>query len=311
MTDESVLGGLHHVTAIAGPPEANLAFYTGTLGLRLVKKTVNFDDPGTYHLYYGDEEGRPGSILTFFPWRHAARGRTGIGMVAATSFEAPPGSIDAWSERLPGGGASVVGRGERFGQEVLSFVDPDGLPLEIVAPDGAGDVRGDEPEITGAFHSVTLNVEPVDPTARLLGDVLGYRLEKESDERLRFRSPRARRAAVVDLLKSGTRSRGRSGAGVVHHIAFRVGSEEEQLAWKERLEAAGRQVTPVRDRQYFKSIYFREPGGVLFEIATDPPGFTLDESIQELGTSLKLPPWLEPHRGRIEGQLDELSSPLS
>ncbi len=313
MKEKETLGGLHHVTAIAGAPEANRSFYVGTLGLRLVKKTVNFDDPGTYHLYYGVGDGRPGSIITFFPWTYAARGRPGTGSVAATAFEVAAESLERWAEHLAACGVTISERSERFGEEVLSFADPDGLPLELIGTDRARPAsarQAAKPAIRG-LRSVTLDVHPHDDTLRLLTDVLGFSVAGESDRRLRLRSGRAAGADVVDLLKTAAVRRGRSGAGTIHHIAFRVASEEEQLSWKTRLEAAGRRVTPVRNRQYFKSVYFREPGGVLFEIATDSPGFTLDEAPAELGTSLKLPPWLEPRRQQIEARLQKLPSPAS
>ena len=303
------LGGLHHVTAIAGPPRDNLAFYVGTLGLRLVKKTVNFDDPATYHLYYGDTEGRPGSILTFFPWTYASQGHTGTGMVAATTFEVPLGSIAEWADRLGKAGANVADRQERFGEEVLPFHDPDGLPLELAATSRASQQGGNEGIGVRGFHSVTLDVAELDDTAQLLGDIFAFRVDDESDGRLRFRTDRSSRADVIDVLKGDGSTSGRPGVGTVHHIAFRVDSEQEQLEWRDRLDAAGYRVTPVQDRQYFKSIYFREPGGILFEIATDPPGFTLDESLDELGTMLKLPPWLEPRRVQIEAYLEHLPTP--
>lgn len=308
-TSKAALGGIHHVTAIAGPAAQNLAFYVRTLRLRLVKKTVNFDDPGTYHLYYGDEQGRPGTIMTFFPWAHAVKGRAGTGMVAATSFEVPAGSLTEWGDHLAAAGVSIAERGARFGEEVLSFYDPDGLPIELIGTTRAReDGIGSSTAIRG-FRAVTLDVSPAKPTARLLVDVFGYEIEAESGDRLRFRVPESDRGDVIDVLRDGPVSRGRSGAGTIHHVAFRVSSEEEQLQWKDRLESAGHRVTSIRDRQYFKSIYFREPGGVLFEIATDPPGFTLDESVDELGTSLKLPEWLESRRDEIESQLGELNVP--
>lgn len=308
MTEPSTLGGLHHVSAIAGGAAENHAFYTTVLGMRLVKKTVNFDDPGTYHLYYGDGEGRPGGILTFFPWANAVRGRSGAGMVAATALEVPEGSLDAWRIRLIDAGIQTQDTVERFGEEVLAFEDPHGLSLEFVASERASP-DGDASDDVSGFHSVSLVSRDLRATATLLTDVFGFSEAGETEDRLRFRTERLGPGSVVDVLTRGSGASGRMGAGAVHHVAFRVDSEDEQRHWKRRLEAAGYAVTPIRDRQYFKSIYFREPGGILFEIATDPPGFLIDEALEELGSALKLPPWLEPRRDHIEARLQDLSPP--
>ncbi|HSM56041.1 MAG TPA: ring-cleaving dioxygenase [Candidatus Sulfomarinibacteraceae bacterium] len=307
---EAQLGGIHHITAIAGDPQRNLDFYTQVLGLRMVKLTVNFDDPGTYHFYFGDRAGAPGTILTFFPWAGARRGQRGNGQVATTAFSVPAGSLDYWQERLAQHDVAVAERVQRFGEEVLPFRDPDGLHLELVADEAAaGDpwTEGPAPadHAIRSFHHATLWEADVEPTAVLLTEAMGFELAGQDGDRFRFRAAEGP-AGVVDILRRSGEPSGRMGAGIVHHIAYRTASDEEQQAWRERLLAQGQQVTPVRDRQYFRSIYFREPGGVLFEIATDLPGFATDEALEELGMELKLPPWLEPRRAELEQVLPRL-----
>ncbi len=303
----SPLSGLHHVSAIAGPPQPNVDFYVGALGLRLVKRTVNFDDPGTYHLYYGDEAGRPGTAMTFFPWANAVPGRAGGGMPSATAFSVPSDSLDFWMGRFADRALDFDAPTERFGDAVLALADPDGLPLELVAHDAApAEPIPDERAIRG-FHSVTLALADLTPTAKVLTDVFGWDEIGEEGGRLRFRAPGSGPASVVDLVR--TDERGRPGAGTVHHIAFRARGDDEQRAWRDALRTAGLRPTDVKDRQYFRSIYFREPGGVLFEIATDGPGFTADESVADLGASLKLPPWLEARRATIAQRLPPLTLP--
>ena len=298
--------GIHHVTAIAGDPARNLAFYAGVLGMRLVKKTVNFDDPGSYHLYYGDASGSPGTILTFFPWPGARRGRWGTGQVGTVTFAVPPGSLTWWSERLKAHGVNAERR-EVLGEERLAFEDPDGLHLEIATPPavhGSAWPQGPVPEehaIRG-FAQVTLAVDDHARTARLLTDAMKFRPVVEAAHRFRYAAGEGS-AAHVDVLEIPDAGPGRIAVGNVHHVAWRVAGEAEQLEWRERLTQHGVNVTPVLDRQYFRSIYFREPGGVLFEIATDPPGFAIDEPADRLGTTLRLPPWLEPQRARIESVL--------
>jgi glyoxalase family protein len=309
---EKRIPGIHHVTAIASDPQQNVNFYTDTLGLRLVKLTVNFDDPGTYHLYYGDELGHPGTILTFFPWPGARRGRRGTGQAAATAFSVAEGTLDFWEERLRARDVSVGERQNRFGQEVLPFLDPDWMQLELVAHAGA---EGLAPWAGGAvdghrairgFHGVTLWQKNIEATARLLTGTLGFRLEGISGPRTRYRAASGGPGAVVDLLEMPDGQQGTSGAGTVHHVAWRAQDDEEQLAWQRDISKSGHYVTQVMDRQYFRSIYFREPGGVLFEIATDPPGFAHDEPPAELGSHLKLPSWLEPQRDTIQAALPSL-----
>lgn len=300
------LKGLHHVTAVAGDPQRNLDFYAGTLGLRLVKQTVNFDDPGTYHLYYGDDSGAPGSILTFFPWVGARRGTRGTGEVQTTALSVPPSSLDYWLERLREQkvAAERVREGP-FEDQAVRLVDPDGMGLELVE---AAEAPG--PHAIGGLHGVTAVVRDARRTAELLTGQLGYRLEAEEKERFRFVAGEEGAAGRrIDLLVLTREMPGRPGAGSVHHIAFRVADESAQLAWRERLLELGYQVSPVMDRDYFRSIYFREAGGILFEIATDGPGFAVDESLERLGQSLKLPRWIEPQRERIMAALPPLHLP--
>lgn len=307
--------GLHHVTAIAGDAQANLDVYAGLLGLRLVKRTVNFDDPGTYHLYYGDETGRPGTIMTFFPWKGAGRGTLGAGQIAATAFSIPQGSIGYWHDRLRGAHLPAEEPRSRFDQEVLAFADPDGLRLELVA-DPAADAMapwhgGPVPEIHAirSFHGITLLERSLDETASVLTEHLGYTPGETSGARHRFVAADSPFAGRLDVLVQPELGDGRVAVGSVHHAAFRIDDDEAQDGWRASAVAAGLHVTPRQDRNYFHSLYFREPGGVLFEIATDPPGFTVDEPVEELGRSLRLPQWLEGQRERIEGLLPTLDAP--
>jgi glyoxalase family protein len=316
-----IMPGLHHVTAICGPPQPNLDFYVGRLGQRLVKKTVNFDSPDTYHLYYGDRTGSPGTILTFFPFVDAGPGRAGPGMASALAYAVPSGGLDAWIGRLAEDGIEFEGPSERFGERFISVIDPDGMRVELIELGRANESSGaDEPPepasgepFADGFHSATLWISDLAPTARVLTDLFGYEAVGHETqgglERLRFRSPLRARGSVVDLVRSDTRSIGLQGAGTIHHVAFRAEDDTAQREWRERALTAGLDVTPVIDRQYFNAIYFREPGGVLFEIATDPPGFAIDEAPGELGTQLKLPPRYEAHRRNIERVLPNLRVP--
>lgn len=291
--------GLHHVTAISGPPQRNLDFYAGTLGQRLVKRTVNFDAPDTYHLYYGNAGAEPGSILTFFPFVDAGPGRAGPGAASAVAYAVP--DLAPWAERLRGQAEPAMA--ERFGGRVLLLTDPDGMLVELVEEDG-----GD-----GAFHSATLWLADLGPTARLLVEHFGYEEVGEAvsggETRLRLQSPGKGRASILDLVRTEAPAAAAQGAGSIHHVAFRAESDAVQEGWRERLRAAGFNVTPVIDRQYFNAIYFREPGGVLFEIATDPPGFAVDEPEAALGQALKLPAKYEAVRDRIEAILPPLTLP--
>lgn len=293
----ALISGIHHVTAIASDPQANIDFYTGLLGLRLVKKTVNFDDPGSYHFYYGDYSGTPGTIMTFFPWPGARRGRKGNGQVTVTSFAVPRNSIGEWVEKLSKADVDFDGPITRFGEEVLVFNDPDGLHLEVV---GSTDDEGDA---IRSFHSATISEEGYESTARLLTETMGFRHAGEEGNRFRFAAGDGGPSKIVDVLCSPDAARGMVSAGTVHHIAWRTPDAEQQLRWRGMLVGLDYNVSPVMDRNYFESIYYREPGGVLFEIATDAPGFTVDEPLEALGTNLKLPPQYEPMRARIEAAL--------
>jgi glyoxalase family protein len=305
--------GIHHVTAIAGPARRNLAFYTGALGLRLVKRTVNFDDPGTWHLYFGDGEGRPGTILTFFPWEQTAPGRLGAGQAVETGFRVPEASLEWWAQRLAGRGVAHRAPERRFGLSVLAFADPDGTALALVGVPGAeaepawsdGAIPA-EHAIRG-FHGVTLLLAEAGPTAAVLEDVLGFVPAGSESAVTRFRAPGTDRGGIVDLRVGAGLPPGRMGGGAIHHVAFRAMDDAAQAAMAERLRCRhGLGVTEQKDRCYFRSVYFREPGGVLFEIATDVPGFLVDEPAAALGRALKLPPFLEPRRRAIEAALPAL-----
>lgn len=315
--NDKSIAGIHHVTAITADAQANIDFYCGVLGLRLVKLTVNFDDPGSYHLYYGDAMGRPGTILTFFAWPGASRGRIGPPQVGATAFAAPARAMDYWAGRLKEKSIKAQADVDRFGEKVLGFADPDGLGLEIVGvaePMGqpwSGGPIPTEYAIHG-FHSITILEEGYENTARLLTDVMGF--EAVASERDRFRYCAGAGEGIgsrVDLVCVPDARCGELGAGVVHHVAFRTPDDRQQEAWREKIAGLRLNVSPVMDRVYFHSIYYREPGGVLFEIATDNPGFTVDEPTEDLGTKLKLPPWLEPHRAAIEAAVPPLRLPGS
>jgi glyoxalase family protein len=297
--------GIHHVTAIATDPQRNLDFYTEVLGLRLVKRTVNFDDPGTYHFYFGDETGSPGTILTFFPWPNAGRGSSGVGQTTVTSFSVPEHALAYWEQRLRSAGVPVEASGKRFEEDVLTFADPDGLKLEIVAHAKARQVQTwtgtDVPveySIRG-FHSVTLSERKLEPTIETL-ETMGFRKVAEEGNRFRFEVGEGGDGTRVDVLSLAAGSRGHVAAGSVHHVAFRVADDESQTEWRKHLIQNGLSVTPVQDRNYFHSIYFHEPGGVLFELATDPPGFTIDEPVESLGEHLKLPESFKHFREEIE-----------
>jgi glyoxalase family protein len=312
--------GIHHITAIAGDPQENLDFYIGVLGLRLVKRTVNFDDPSSYHFYFGDNVGSPGTIITFFPWPGARRGSRGSGQVTAVSFATPKNSIAFWNERLRVNNVLAEEIGARFGHEALRFLDPAGLMLELiesaVIPSEVEAFRGGIFEETstgsldfarddgvaerriGGFAAPTLQVRHLDRTEKLLTEVFGFEFVGEENNR-RLRGSGSNAAAEVDLVTSDA-GFGQIAAGSVHHLAFRAADDDQQLHFREELVARGLHVTPVIDRQYFHSIYFREPNGILFEIATDGPGFLTDESADELGETLKLPPMYESSRAEIE-----------
>jgi len=287
--------GLHHITAIAGSAQQNFDFYTRILGLRLVKKTVNFDDPGTYHLYYGDESGAAGTILTFFPWEGIGQGTEGVGMATEIGYAVPEGSLDFWLERFKENKVVTGEIAQRFGETILPFKDPDGLSLSLIIPEKA-DTRTPwetdtvKKEIaTRGFHSTTLSLQKIDETAKVLTDIFGYSLVSQEGNRYRFITDTVETASIVDILELPDGTRGRNAAGTNHHVAFRVKDEAAQMEFREKILSKNLQITPKIDRDYFFSLYFREPGGVLFEIATENPGFTADEPLNELGTHLMLP----------------------
>ncbi len=307
--------GIHHITAIASDPQRNLDFYAGTLGLRLVKLTVNFDDPSTYHLYYGDEIGRPGSLLTFFAWPGGERGRQGTGQASVVAFGIPSASLGFWIERLLAQGIKYEGPTRRFDEPVLTLTDPDGLLLELVA---TARVMSTTPWADGplppehairGLHGVTLWEDGDSGSADFLAETMSFAPGAEESGLLRLQSNDFGVGTVVNLRRAPGFWRGAGGVGTVHHVAFRAASDEAQLMKRAEIEAQGRGITPVIDRQYFHSVYFREPGGVLFEIATDGPGFLIDESRSELGTQLKLPPMYQPSRDQIEGVLPPVRLP--
>ena len=329
-TTKQPVQGLHHITVMASDPQRNIDFYAQVLGQRLVKTTVNFDDPGTYHLYYGDEVGTPGTIMTFFPWLHAMRGEVGNGETAAVAYGISADSLEYWQTRLREHEVEFDTT-RRFNNDGLSFEDPDGLRLELIAQNnGQGDA--DVPQETiqfwpnspvpqehalHGFHSVTLWLAKRDATEDLLLNHLGFTKVGEEDDpegkRTRYMGDSGGDSdgvgLFIDIVERPGKFPGRSGAGTVHHIALRTRNDTEQQAYLDYLREQGQHVTPVQDRQYFHSIYFREPGGVLFEIATDAPGFPDDEAVERLGSELKLPAWLEPHRAQIEAKLPEIRNP--
>ncbi len=302
--------GIHHVTAISGAPERNLDFYTRVLGLRLVKKTVNFDDPGTYHLYYGDAQGTPGTILTFFPLAHAAQGRLGTGEAQETAFRVPAASLGFWAHRFVEKGVTHGALEKRFGETVLPFSDGDGMQFALVGVAGAENEKGWNNGIPAAhairgFHGVTLLLGKAAPTARVLADVLGFRAAGEEGALTRYVTNDAL-GGHVTLREVGEFPRGKLGRGSMHHVAFRAAGDAAQAAMAGKAVALGLHVTEQKDRNYFRSVYFREPGGVLFEIATDDPGFAVDEPAESLGRALKLPRVLEPRRAELEARLPPL-----
>ena len=337
---EGVLG-IHHITAIARNPQRNIDFYSGLLGMRLVKLTVNFDDPTTYHLYYGDSLGHPGTILTFFPWSEAPKGYRGTGQVTAISFLIPNSSMSYWIDRLKRNGISFVGPSKRFSDEFVSFYDPDGLMLELISPPSSNDFRKQQKQhqpdnvwkespvtkehAVRGFHSATLSEEGYERTASLLDDTMGFKLVAKDSKEGRFRfgivennsnqegggaASSSSIGSIVDLVCQPDISRGYVGIGTVHHIAWRAASDKHQIDLRQRIvHEAHLNPTPVIDRIYFHSVYFREPGGILFEIATDPPGFAIDERPEDLGKQLKLPQWLEPVREKIKQVLPPVNLP--
>jgi glyoxalase family protein len=315
MVMDNTITGLHHVTAIAGDPQENLDFYVGVLGMRLVKRSVNQDVPGTYHLFYADAEGHPGSDLTFFPWPYMAPGRAGTGLTVEVALAIPAGSLDYWTDRVAAHGIHVGGSVQRFGERLFTFGDPHGLALALVetadrrdfAP-WAGSPVPQQHQIRG-LHGVRLLERNAAPTVDLLVNSLGFEEIGQEDAWRRFALPGSRSGRVLDLKEVPSQPQGTWGTGSVHHIAWRVPDDATQLRVQRRLFDARRSPTPVIDRFWFKSVYFREPGGALFEVATDGPGFAVDESVGELGTTLVLPPWLAAQRKQIEATLPPLRDP--
>ncbi|WP_313579904.1 ring-cleaving dioxygenase [Chishuiella sp.] len=309
---ENRILGLHHITAIAGNANRNLAFYTQVLGVRLVKKTVNFDDPGTYHFYFGNEEGTPGTILTFFPWEGIGKGINGSGLATHIGYSVPKGSLEFWKSRLQHFNINVE-EAEIFGEKLISFQDPDGLQLQFIESSTTDDRKvwttddiKEENALKG-FHNITLTLKNAAPTIKVLTDIFGYSLQKHEGQRYRFSTDAIETANLVDIIESNEIEAGKNMAGTNHHVAFRVKDEQILMEFREKVIAAGLNITTKINRDYFYSLYFREPGGILFEIATDNPGFTVDEPLNELGTSLKLPKQHEPLREKIEKVLPKLS----
>jgi glyoxalase family protein len=309
---ENRIMGLHHITAIAGDAQRNYDFYTKALGLRMVKKTVNFDDPGTYHFYYGDEVGTPGSILTFFPWQGIQKGRIGTGMATEIGYSVPKGSLEFWNNRFEELKIKHGAIGERFSEQYLPFEDPDGLLLNLIVPTSEDSRKPwttnnvKEDMAAKGFHSVVLTVRKVEPTAKILTDIFGYKLLIQEGNRFRFVTDAVTTANVVDIVEESNGSHGYNAGGTNHHVAFRAKDDDIMMEFREKVQSAGLNITEKIDRNYFYSLYFREPGGVLFEIASDNPGFATDETVNELGTHLMLPPQYEGYRKKIEEVLPAL-----
>ena len=306
------LNGLHHITAMAGDPQRNVDFYVGVLGLRLIKKTVNFDDPGTYHLYYGDYVGTPGTIVTFFPWPGARQGHPGAGQATKISFQVRRGSFAFWSERLTQKGVHFTKSCQRFGRVYLQFHDPDGIALEIVESETPRSIQpwtgsGVPPEhaLTG-FDGVTLTLDGYQKTSQLLIEIMGARFVGSEGDCFRHELGDGPEKAKVDLICQPAGFPSRGGVGLIHHVAWNTPSDDEEAKWLKQLTGAGFNTSPIIDRNYFHSIYYREPGHVLFEIATANPGFAIDEPVESLGEKLMLPDWLEPDRSALEAKLPAL-----
>jgi len=311
---ENKILGLHHITAIAGDAKRNFDFYSKILGLRFIKKTVNFDDPGTYHFYFGDEVGSAGTILTFFPWGEGIQqGRKGSGMATEIGYSVPKGSLDFWQKRFEQYNVIYNKPAEKFGEKYLTFLDPDGLKLELIESKTGDNRKGWETDevkadvATKGFHNITLTLNDIKPTVEILTEIFGYKLIDQDVNRYRYATDAVENAAIVDLVELADEKRGLNANGTVHHVAFRVKNDEILMHFREKIEAYGLSITPQIDRQYFHSLYFREPGGVLFEIATDNPGFTVDESLEELGQNLKLPAQYESQRASIENHLVKIN----
>ncbi|PIF29680.1 glyoxalase family protein [Flavobacterium sp. 9] len=311
---ENKILGLHHITAIAGDAKRNFNFYSNILGLRFIKKTVNFDDPGTYHFYFGDEVGSAGTILTFFPWGEGIQqGRKGSGMATEIGYSVPKGSLDFWQERFEKYNVIYNKPAEKFGEKYLTFLDPDGLKLELIESKTGDNRKAWETDevkadvATKGFHNITLTLNSIKATATILTDIFGYKLIDQDVNRYRYATDAVENAAIVDLVELPEEKRGLGANGTVHHVAFRVENDEILMHFREKIEEYGLQITQQIDRNYFHSLYFREPGGVLFEIATENPGFTVDEPLEELGKNLKLPAQYESDRAAIEAHLVKIN----
>jgi glyoxalase family protein len=311
---ENKILGLHHITAIAGDAKRNFNFYSNILGLRFIKKTVNFDDPGTYHFYFGDEVGSAGTILTFFPWGEGIQqGRKGSGMATEIGYSVPKGSLDFWQKRFEKYNVIYNKPAEKFGEKYLTFLDPDGLKLELIESKTGDNRKPWETEevkadvATRGFHNITLTLNSIKATAAILTEIFGYKLIEQDVNRYRYATNAVENAAIVDLVELAEEKRGHVANGTVHHVAFRVENDEILMHFREKIEEYGLSITPQIDRNYFHSLYFREPGGVLFEIATENPGFMVDESLEELGKNLKLPAQYESDRAAIETRLVKIN----
>ncbi|MDR6966070.1 glyoxalase family protein [Flavobacterium arsenatis] len=311
---ENTLLGLHHITAIAGDAKRNFDFYSNVLGLRFIKKTVNFDDPGTYHFYFGDEVGSAGTILTFFPWGEGIQqGRKGSGMATEIGYSVPKGSLGFWQERFEKYNVIYNKPAEKFGEKYLTFLDPDGLKLELIESKSEDNRKAWETDevtanvATKGFHNITLTLNNIKPTAAILTEIFGYKLIDQDVNRYRYATDTVENAAIVDLVELPQEHRGHVANGSVHHVAFRVKDDASLMYFREKIEQYGLSITPQIDRQYFHSLYFREPGGVLFELATENPGFTVDETLEELGKNLKLPAQYESSRDKIEAHLVKIN----
>jgi glyoxalase family protein len=310
--EDKVLG-LHHITAIAGNAQRNLDFYSKVLGQRFVKKTVNFDDPGTYHFYFGNEVGTPGTILTFFPWQNVRQGYNGTGMATNIGYSVPEGSLQFWTDRFKQFNVTFQEVSEKFGEKHLPFQDRDGLKIDLIVPQKEDKRKAwktneiKEDVATKGFHSVTLTLKRPEPTVAVLIDILGYHLLKQEGNNYRFITDSIDNANIVDLIIAPDQPAGLNAGGTNHHVAFRVKDDKILMDYREKVLSKGLNITPKIDRDYFFSLYFREPGGVLFELATDNPGFAKDEPVEELGTHLKLPKQYESARAEIEKVLPQLS----
>ncbi|MDQ2942952.1 MAG: ring-cleaving dioxygenase [Candidatus Dormibacteraeota bacterium] len=308
--------GIHHVTSITGDVQKCTDFYVGVLGLRFIKKSINQDMPDTYHIYFGDHAGTPGTAITFFGWPTWPKRKAGSGQVTTVSFAVPRASLDFWNSRLRKLGVDVS-RTSRFGTDAIVLVDPDGIELELVGQSSDErwvpwrDSAVDQTHAIRGFHSVTITVAEATPTFALLENTMGFRKAGQEGRRTRFETGSGGPHAILDVVESPEGPVGEESVGSVHHVAWRAADAGHQSEWREGLVRAGHNVTPVIDRYYFKSIYFREPGGVLFEIATDGPGFTIDEGVESLGSSLSLPPWFQVNRDRLDATLPPIVVPTT